>query len=151
MVVAAFRKGLVARPVTLGFILLVLTYETVWGLGWAILDIAVRMGVWPEGLFGFEAESFIASVTFWQEVAFFSGVIANVVSLVLFLRLSRWTLPVFGFAVVMDKIDWFMLADNFSYDTLMGSQAELSGYATLLAHAVALYLLFQLRQRKQLR
>ncbi|WP_300532537.1 hypothetical protein [Maricaulis sp.] len=145
------RQILSAHPVSYSMVLLILAFEVSYGLAWAVLGLAARLGFLGEGALNPHMSDFIASTSFLQETAFFGSVAFLVGSLLLLLAGSRRVLPVFVAAFLLDKLDWFALTGNEHYDNILAGQSELSGYAAIAAHTLVIYLLFSLRLKGDLR
>jgi hypothetical protein len=102
-------------------------YGTLWALG----DISARLGLWPDTLIRFPMYSFIATMSLWQELPFFVGVICKLTSLALLLLRHRLTFWVQLVALVFAMIDWILLTGNNVYsgglDATLQTAAQMSG------------------------
>ncbi|WP_203291110.1 hypothetical protein [Maricaulis parjimensis] len=94
----------------LAFVLLFLTVG--YSLGWVLIDLAVRLGLAPSVLWGWDAGSLFRSIGFWQELAFFSSTGLWILCLWLLTRRSALILPVFLAGFVLYRIDSLLLTLN---------------------------------------
>ena len=87
---------------------------------------------------------FILSVSWLQELIFFSAVVATCISLYLFLRRSIWILATYGAGVFLTKADWLISGFN-------GVEVfTLRGYVSLVYQTITMGLLIWLSYREKL-
>jgi len=122
--------------------LLLLVVHTLYVTGWAVVDIAVRIGVWPLGMWDWDAEVFFASLSFWQEAAFFSSTGLALVSIWLHLKRSALVIPVFLVSYFLYRLDSFFLTLNDLFNGVGGVETFAPMLILQLALLLALLLLW---------
>ncbi|WP_300529101.1 hypothetical protein [Maricaulis sp.] len=86
-------------------------FEILYGFYWAIPNIGLRLGIWPEAMNPGLAE-LIATLNFWQEAAFFGHIGLNIIALIALSNRSAACIPAFIVAFLLDRIDWIILGLN---------------------------------------
>ncbi|MFT6542236.1 MAG: hypothetical protein ACJAU5_001318 [Maricaulis maris] len=124
------------------FSLLLLSLHTIYVIGWAVVDIAVRAGLWPSGLWNWDADAFFASLSVWQEVAFFSSTALAMVSFWLHLKRSALIIPVFLVSYFLYRLDSFFLTLNDLFNGIGGFETFTPMLVLQLALLLALMLLW---------
>ncbi|WP_323760772.1 hypothetical protein [Maricaulis sp.] len=124
------------------FSLLLLGLHTIYVTGWAVVDIAVRVGVWPTGLWGWDGEAFFASLAVWQEVAFFSSTVLAQFSIWLHFKRSALIIPVFLVSYFLYRLDSFFLTLNDLFNGVGGFETFAPMLILQLALLLALMLLW---------
>ena len=107
-----------------------LALQALYGLYWAWHDISARLGLWQDEEI---AREFLSSLTFTQELFFFSHVALNVVALILLIRRSRMVLPVFVVSFLFDRIDWVMMTHHTLFNDLFDGNGLTMASFTLQA------------------
>jgi|GEM_PF-2510594 len=122
--------------------LLLLSLHTVYVIGWAVVDIAVRTGMWPVGSWDWDAAAFFASLSFWQEATFFSSTALAMVSIWLHLKRSALIIPVFLVSYFLYRLDSFFLTLNDLFNGVGGFETFAPMLVLQLALLLALMLLW---------
>ncbi|MHA6288537.1 hypothetical protein [Maricaulis sp. CAU 1757] len=104
---------------------------------WAFLDVTVRFSPMMQELVGPETTRFILQVGWLQEVIFYSGVLLNITSLVLFQKRTLFALVVYAMAVSCYKADWILA-------TLEGhAKLSVNGAVSLVLEALIFFLMMK--------
>lgn len=114
-------------------------------LWWISVDLGSRLGLIPGGIGGLDADAFTASLTIWNDIAFYTHTITGIAALWMLLDRSRLIFPVYIVSITASIADQLMLLNNPYY------QAELLGQITLSAHILAMILITALRGTRYLR
>ncbi|MFY0639126.1 hypothetical protein [Maricaulis maris] len=122
--------------------ILLLLAQAAYVTGWAIVDIMVRLELWPRSTEGWDAYSFFASLSFWQEAAFFSSTLLALVSVWLHWRRSFWVLPVYFLSYLLYRLDSFLLTLNSLFNGIAGVETFAPMLILQLALLLALILLW---------
>jgi len=112
---------------------------------WSIVEIGVRLGVWPPDLLALDVYGYYDQVTALHEAVFIVAAAGFVLALVATLRRSRRAPLILTACLVPGIADWVMMT---SIPQMMN---DLSGYLHLIGHLVAICALVFLRVRGFLR
>ena len=128
-------------PAYLGGIALV-SLSVLYFLFWAGVDVAARLGVWPDGWLGFTGEAFIASLTVLDETLFVLQGAAKFLTLYWLIKRDRRAVFTLAAVIILGTVQWILLLSNPVYDG--GSD----GYIALLVDLAAFGLLMQWRMSR---
>jgi hypothetical protein len=112
---------------------------------WAVIDIGVRLGVWPPGWLNIDAYAVIASMSPLHETAFVLACLTFGTSFVLLVLRSRFALHFLVASLVPGIGDWVMMTNIPQF------MDDLRGYLHLIGHLLAICALYWLRLRGTLR
>lgn len=118
----------------------ILIPSTLYTVGWFVMDIMARVGIWPDGLIPFDVYGFVASTPAVEEAAFFINTVTKVIALILLLRNSRWSFPVFLFSYVFHIADWVSLVGNAYYDSSVDGTIQIAVQMVVVALLAYLYI-----------
>ncbi|MBR9825946.1 MAG: hypothetical protein GYB36_09110 [Alphaproteobacteria bacterium] len=90
---------------------LIIGMEMLYGFYWGLPNIAIRLGLLPDTILR-EHHELIPTLSWFQELLFFSHMILNVMAFAAILY--RWVacIPLFALAFILDRIDWVILTMN---------------------------------------
>ena len=114
-------------------------------LWWGMVEIGVRLGVWPPDLLALDVYGYYDQVTVLHETVFIIAAAGFVTALIATLRRSRWAPHILIACLVPGISDWVLLT------TIPQMVNDLSGYLHLIGHLVAICGLLVLRRRNFLR
>ena len=114
-------------------------------LWWISVDLGSRLGLIHAGVGDFDAEAFTASLTIWNDLAFYTHTITGIGALWMLLDRSRHVFLVYVVSISASVADQLMLINNPYY------QAELLGQIVLTLHILAMILITGLRGSRYLR
>lgn len=100
---------------------------------WAVLDIAVRLQVWPRGLLPFDAYAFTEVLSPLSVAAFYIWWLTKLVILVLLLLRKSQVLPVAMAGLIANLMDYVLLAPNTQFDASATWMFSFSAEVVLLA------------------
>ena len=90
------------------------------------------------------SHDFTASLTLWNDLAFYTHAVTSLAAIVLLLLRMRILLWVYGTSVAAAFLDWILLVGNPYYD------GSLIGHIALAAHSTALFLIWLLFSQREL-
>ena len=114
-------------------------------LWWSLVEIGVRLGIWPPDLLALDVYGYYGQVTVLHEAVFIAAVVSFVSALAATLLRSRWAPRILIFCLVPGIADWVLMT------TIPQMVDDLSGYLHLIGHLVAICGLVFLRIRGFLR
>ena len=112
---------------------------------WAVIDVSVRLGIWPRDWLKVDVYGVIASTGVLHEIVFVLASICFIASFVLLVLRSRFALHVLIASLIPGIGDWVMMTG------IPELSNDLSGYLHLIGHLIAICALLRLRQRGVLR
>ena len=101
-------------------------------LWWITIDLGSRFGLIQGGVGDFDAESFTASLTIWNDLAFYTHTLTAIIAVWMLLARHPWLLPVYAVSILASVIDLIMLSQNPLFE------AGTTAMITLGAHITAL-------------
>ncbi|WP_300527852.1 hypothetical protein [Maricaulis sp.] len=96
----------------IGVLLALLAYTSFWG----VLDLAVRMAIWPHGLVPFDAYDFTASLSPLSVAVFYVWWLTKPVIAVLLVLRQRLVFVVALAGLAANLMDYILLAANNQFD-----------------------------------
>lgn len=112
---------------------------------WLLLtDLGGKTGLWGFTLADVSSHDFTASLSIWNDLAFYTHALTSIASVVLLLRRKRILLWVYGVSVAASFLDWVLLVGNPYYD------GSVVGPIALAAHSTALFLIWLLVSQREL-
>ncbi len=112
---------------------------------WGIVDIAVRLDIWPPDFIAFDAYGYYSQTTLLHEAVFVAACISFMAALIALILRDRLALPLLVFCLVPGIADWVMMT------SIPQMANDLSGYIHLIGHLVAICALAYLHRRGFLR
>ncbi len=109
-----------------------------------LIDMGGKTGLWSFTLADVNSQDFTASLTIWNDLAFYTHALTSIAAVVLLLRRKRILLWVYGVSVAASFLDWVLLVGNPYYD------GSLIGHIALAAHSTALFLIWLLVSQREL-
>lgn len=113
---------------------------------WVFVDIASRLGASPSTE-SFDAESFTAELTIWNDIAFYTAIAFTPPSLYLFWRGHNGVLITYAFVIIARVVDWILLLENSEFNNSLMAITVYSGQLFVYVYLVA----FALRKNPALR
>lgn len=113
--------------------------------GWAVIDVAVRLNVWPPDLIRFDAYEYYSQVTWLHELVFVLTVASFAAAFAAVILRSRYALHLLVFCLLPGISDWVMMT------TIPQMMNDMSGYLHLIGHLTAICGLIVLQIRGFLR
>ncbi len=98
-----------------GLSLIITVGGLLYSLEWMVVDIGVRLGVWPrEG--EFDAYAFTETLSIWNDIGFYTAIIMGLAALILLIRRRALALPAYVLALLGGLTDWVALTGNPFFD-----------------------------------
>lgn len=101
-------------------------------LWWITIDLGSRFGLIHGGVGDFDAESFTASLTIWNDLAFYSHTLTGMLAVWMLLARHPWLLPVYAFSIIASIADLLLLSQNPLFEAGVTSLITLGGHITAL-------------------
>lgn len=114
--------------------------------GWFALDVATRLGIWPESWRGDQAVSFTASMSLLDNAFFYSGFVLLIVAFALYLRRRALAALVYALSFALSLTDWILLTANPDYEALLPFNVAIFDYGFIIAQLALLGALIVERQ-----
>lgn len=102
-------------------------------LWWVSIDFGSRIGLIQGGVGSFDAESFTASLSIWNDLAFYSHVITAIIAVWMLLARHPWLIPVYIFSITTSMIDLALLAQNPLFEAGLMTSLVLGAHMLALA------------------
>ena len=113
--------------------------------GWAVIDVAVRLEIWPPALIRFDVYEYYSQITWLHELVFVLALVSFLAAFAAVILRSRYALHLLIFCLLPGISDWVMMT------TVPQLLNDMSGYLHLIGHLVAICGLIFLRIRGFLR
>lgn len=109
-----------------------------------LIDLGGKTGLWSFTLADVNSQDFTASLTIWNDLAFYTHAVTSIAAVGLLVRRKRILLWVYGVSVAASFLDWVLLVGNPYYD------GSVVGPIALAAHSTALFLIWLLVSQREL-
>jgi hypothetical protein len=121
------------------------TLHMFYALYWALVEVLGRAGLWPAQFAWFDVAGFVATESLLNATLFALNFVLTSSAYILLIKKNKSVILIYLAAIIVELIDWALLATNPYYNNLVGGALGITFRIMVVA------MLWRLHSTKQLR